>query len=51
MLVAVTWKKYKLTQVTEETSVLKERLSKLEGNTQVLSIPYLMAGSNSRIEF
>ena len=51
LLVAVTWKKYKLTQVTEETSVLKERLSKLEGNTQVFSIPYLMAGSNSRIEF
>ena len=38
-LVAVT---YKLTllmsQVTEEASILKERLSKLEGNTQVCEI-------------
>ena len=39
-VVAVTYKLtiFFITQVTEDTNVLKERLSKLEGNTQVCQI-------------
>ena len=39
-VVAVTYKLtiFVITQVTEDTNVLKERLSKLEGNTQVCLI-------------